>query len=56
MDQLTVREIAWEAQCDPRTVLRELRGERVRGIVGDRLRRALRRRDLPSSDNHRVAA
>lgn len=50
-DSLAIREIAFEAQADPRSVARELRGERVRGVVGDRIRRALRARDLPTSDS-----
>jgi hypothetical protein len=55
-DQLTIREVALEAQCDPRSVARELRGERVRGLAGDRIRRALRRRDLPTSESRAAAA
>lgn len=55
-DQLTIREIALEAQCDPRSIARELRGERVRGLTGDRIRRALRKRDLPTSESKAAAA
>jgi len=55
-DHLTVREIATEAQCDPRSVVRELEGRHVRGTVGDRIRRALRKRDLPTSDRRSEAA
>lgn len=36
-----VRMIAVESHCDPRTVERVLRGERARGMVDDRIRRAL---------------
>lgn len=54
-DQITIREIAFEAQADPRSVARELRGERVRGVVGDRIRRALRARDLPTSERSEAA-
>jgi hypothetical protein len=56
VDGVTIREVAWEAQADPRSVARELRGERVRGVVGDRIRRALRKRDLPTSDTRSEAA
>jgi hypothetical protein len=56
VDILTVREIALEASCDPRSVQRELGGERVRGLAGDRIRRALRKRDLPTSETKAEAA
>lgn len=56
VDERTRREIAVEAGCDPRSVSRELSGHRVRGIVGERIRQALRRRDLPSSDSRNEAA
>lgn len=56
VDELTRREIAVEARCDPRSVLRELRGERVRGVVGERIRRALRARSLPCSADRAEAA
>jgi hypothetical protein len=55
VDTLTLREIAYEAQCDPRSVARELRGERVRGVVGDRIRRALRKRDLRNCETREAA-
>lgn len=55
-DRLTVQEVALEAQADPRSVARELRGERVKGLVGDRIRRALHKRDLPTSDTKSEAA
>jgi hypothetical protein len=50
VDTLTVRRVAVEAEADPRSVSRELRGERVRGLVGERIRRILREHGLPSSD------
>jgi hypothetical protein len=56
VDTLTIREIAFEAQVDPRSVARELRRERVRGVAGDRIRRALRKRDLPTSETRSEAA
>ncbi len=46
-DEITVREIALEAEVDPRSVRKMLSGKRVRGVAGDRIRRALKRRGLP---------
>jgi hypothetical protein len=37
----TVRAIAVRASADPRTVVKVLRGEVVRGLPGDRIRREL---------------
>ncbi len=48
LDSATLRRLAVEAECDPRTLVAEYRfqrGERpraVRGMAGDRARRALR--------------
>lgn len=39
--ELEIREIAVTAQADPRTVKRVLAGEDVRGIVKDRIKRAI---------------
>lgn len=36
-----IRRIAAELQCDPRSVEAELSGRRVRGMVGERIRRYL---------------
>jgi hypothetical protein len=49
IDPWLVREISAAASVDPRSVLRELRGEHVRGLSGARVRRVLRERGLPSS-------
>jgi hypothetical protein len=46
MDSLELRRLALEAECDVRSMARQLRGEDVRGIVGDRIRRILRERGL----------
>jgi hypothetical protein len=43
-DSLTVLEIALRAQVDPRSVRKRLRGERVRGLAGARIDRALAER------------
>jgi hypothetical protein len=55
-DPLLIREIALETQTDPRSVAREIRGQRVRGLAGARIRRALHSRDLPSSERKPEAA
>lgn len=41
MDPMMVRQIAVDAVADPRTVVRVLRGEQVRGQVGARIRARL---------------
>jgi hypothetical protein len=41
LEAARLREIAVAADCDPRTVARLLRGEKVRGYLGDRIRRAM---------------
>jgi len=46
LDAILVLEIAAESECDPRSVRRRLRGERVRGLAGDRIDRTLARRGL----------
>jgi hypothetical protein len=56
VDTMTIRRIAVDTATDPRSVAREIRGERVRGIAGERIRRALRTAGLPTSDSREVAA
>ena len=51
-----VRRIAAELEVDPRSVEKELRRERVRGIAGEKIRRALEARGLPTSDRPVLAA
>lgn len=41
-----LRALAVEASADPRTVARVLRGERVRGMADERIRRALEVRGI----------
>jgi hypothetical protein len=41
LDEATKRELAVKASCDPRTIDKEFRGEHVRGLAGQRARRAL---------------
>ena len=49
-----LRELAVQAQADPRTVQRELREPgSVRGIVGDRVRAALKAQGLISGRTNR---
>lgn len=54
VDGATVRRLAVEAECCPRSIIAELRaalgeGPPVRGVAGQRVRRVLRRRGfLPS--------
>jgi hypothetical protein len=42
LDDATARRLAVAASCDPRTIKRAARGERVRGLAGQRARAALR--------------
>lgn len=39
--EIEVRAVAVEAEADPRTVRKVIAGRTVRGLVGDRIRRAL---------------
>lgn len=48
------RELAVKAGVDPRTIIREAQGDRVRGMAGERARRALADAGLPSSDSHKA--
>ena len=41
MTDLEIREVAVAAQADPRTVRKIVDGGDVRGVVGDRIRRAI---------------
>ncbi len=41
LDDATCRKIAVQADCDPRTIKKALRGEPVRGMAGRRARTAL---------------
>ena len=55
VDTAMIRRLAVEADADPRTVRRVLRGERVRGMVDRRVRRVLAAHDLLADGSH-VAA
>jgi hypothetical protein len=46
-----VRELAVAASADPRTVVRVLRGERVRGLADARIRRVLKKRGIVKANN-----
>jgi hypothetical protein len=46
LDTATIRRLAVEADVDPRSVERRLRGERVRGLAGHRIDRVLAAHDL----------
>jgi hypothetical protein len=41
LDEIDIRKIAYETDTDIRSVRKELSGQKVRGRVGDRIRRAL---------------
>ncbi|WP_437647308.1 hypothetical protein [Sorangium sp. So ce362] len=41
IDKATQRRLAVAADCDPRTVVKVFRGERVKGMSGERARKAL---------------
>lgn len=46
LDPIDVRRLAAEIEVDWRSVAKQLRGEHVRGLAGDRIRRTLRERGL----------
>ena len=50
LDTATIRRIAVESDSDPRSVVKVLRGDRVRGMVGHRIREVLSRRGLLAPD------
>ena len=54
LDKLTIRRLACEAHCDPRTLQRELdEPGSVKGLVGDRIRRVLAERPArPQGASH----
>jgi hypothetical protein len=56
LETIEIRRLAVECESDPRSVAKELRGERVRGIAGERIRRVLRQHDLPTSETQAEAA
>ena len=45
-DEITIKSLAAEAGCDPRTIKKRLRGERVAGLAGARADRVLAARRL----------
>jgi hypothetical protein len=47
VDTMTMRRLAVEAMCDPRSIAAELAGRRVRGVVGERARAVLRAAGFP---------
>jgi hypothetical protein len=47
VDKATIRELSVKASCDPRTIEKLLRGERVRGMAGHRARQALAAAGVP---------
>ena len=46
VDTLTIRKIACEIPCDPRSVAKVLAGGHVRGLAGERIRAALEAKGL----------
>lgn len=46
---IETRRIAVELECDPRSVESEINGRRVRGVVGERIRRYLEQRGVSPS-------
>lgn len=46
---IEIRRIAVELECDPRSVESEINGRRVRGVVGERIRRYLEQRGVAPS-------
>jgi hypothetical protein len=57
IDTATIRRIAVAASADPRTVLRRIAGEPVRGLPGHRIDRVLRAHGIePGMFSGRVAS
>jgi hypothetical protein len=46
VDTATLRRLATEAECDPRSLVKLLKGLPVRGVAGHRARRVLKRHGL----------
>jgi hypothetical protein len=55
VDPILALAIAAQAQCDPRSVQKRLRGERVRGLAGARIDRVLDKRGLRPLEQHSEA-
>jgi hypothetical protein len=55
IDEATKRRLSVEAECDPRTLLKVLRGERVRGAVCGRIRTVLDRHGLRTDQDQASA-
>jgi hypothetical protein len=45
-DALTIKRLALEACCDPRSIVHRLQGRKVRGLTGARIDRVLREAGL----------
>lgn len=41
-ERLEARRVSVELECDPRSVEKVMRGEEVRGLLGERIQRALK--------------
>lgn len=52
IDSGLIRRLAVEADVDPRTIRRALRGDRVRGMAGRRAAIVLAKHRLPHPDGH----
>lgn len=55
IDEILARRVAGETLADIRTVRRALRGERIRGVIGQRIREALAGANPCHSPPHEAA-
>jgi hypothetical protein len=55
LDTMVVRQIAVDALADPRTVRRVLRGQNVRGHVGERIRARLAELGMQAQEGQECA-
>lgn len=51
IDEANARRLAVQADCDPRTIRKALRGEEVRGMAGERAKKALREAGMLKEEN-----
>lgn len=52
IDESQARRLAVQADCDPRTIRKALRGEDVKGMAGERARKALREAGMLKENEH----
>jgi hypothetical protein len=54
LDPFAIRALAAELRCDPRSIVAELAGRRVRGAAGEIIRQRLQAMGMPYSAQQRL--